>query len=93
MLTRKSLFLLVNHYGTGRNGERRYDDAIDMASNEFDNIVDETREYPPFLYYLILENMDSNPKYIDRLKWSRMSIEEKRNAFDDTIEELRKLKP
>ena len=47
--------------------------------------LDETREYPPFIYYLILVHI--NNKY----RWSTLSIEQKTKCFNDTIEELKKL--
>lgn len=91
MLTIDSLILLTRHYHT-ENNKNCFEDAIDLASKELDNVLDETREYPPFIYYLILENMDNNPK--NDWKWKRfhqMSREEKIEVFNDTIEELKKI--
>jgi len=91
MLTFNSLLLLVNNYHTEDNATP-FKDAIALASKELDNVLDETREYPPFIYYLILENMDNNPKNNwEWRKFSQMNKEEKIEVFNDTLEELKKL--
>jgi len=90
MLTEESVFLLAKHYHTEKFNDC-FGMAVELASAELSNVLDETREYPPFVYYLILENMDSNPKYIGGKTWSRMTIEEKTEAFNDTIENLKKI--
>lgn len=90
MLTLSSLILLVKHYHT-ENNANCFDDAIDLASKELSNVLDETREYPPFIYYLILEYMDDNPNYKFRETWKNMSVEEKTKAFNETINVLRVL--
>ena len=88
MLTLNSLILLVKHYHT-ENNKNCFKDAINLASKELDNVLNETREYPPFIYYLILENMDNNPKNDwGWKKFRQMSKEEKIEVFNDTINEL-----
>ena len=90
MLTEESLFLLAKHYHTEKHNEC-FGMAVELASEELDNVLDETREYPPFVYYLVLENMDGNQKYIGRKAWRAMSKEERTEAFNDTIENLKKI--
>lgn len=90
MLTEESVFLLAKHYHTEKFNDC-FGMAVELASEELDNVLDETREYPPFVYYLILENMDNNPKYIGGKMWSRMTTEERTEAFNDTIENLKKI--
>lgn len=91
MLNLNSLILLVKHYHV-ENNKNCFEEAINLASKELDDVLDETREYPPFIYYLILENMDNNPKNNwGWKKFSQMSKEEKIEVFNDTLKELKKL--
>lgn len=90
MLTIDSLFLLVKHYKTV-NDKDCFDKAISLAFKELNNVLDESREYPPFIYYLILEHMDKNPKYMYRCTWKNMNNEQKIIAFKETIEELKRI--
>jgi hypothetical protein len=82
MLSINSVILLAQHYRISNTKV-----AIDLASKELDKVLDETREYPVFIYYLILENMDNNPLY-DGKKFHFMSKDEKIEAFNDTINQL-----
>ena len=61
MLTIDNLILLVKNYLTEHN-KNCFEDAIDLASKEFNNMLDETLEYPLIIYCFILENMDNTPK-------------------------------
>lgn len=90
MLTIDSLCLLVEHYKTD-NHKDCFEKAIELASYELNNLLDETREYPPFIYYLILEYMDNNPKYMYGPTWMKMSKQQKITAFNETIEELKRI--
>lgn len=90
MITEDSLFHLVHHYHL-ENNDNCFEEAIDLASNELSNVLDTTREYPVFVYYLCLEHMDKNPKYKFGDTFSRMTDEQKTEVFNETIEELRKL--
>ena len=90
MITEDSLFHLVHHYHL-ENNDNCFEEAIDLASNELPNVLDTTREYPIFVYYLCLEHMDNNPKYKFGDTFRRMTNEQKTEVFNETIEELRKL--
>ena len=90
MLTIDSLFLLVKHYKTDKHRDC-FDEAILLASKELNNVLNESREYPPFVYYLILEHMDKNPNYVYKSTWKNMNNEEKTIAFEETIEELKRI--
>lgn len=90
MITEDSLFHLVHHYHL-ENNDNCFEEAINLASNELPNVLDTTREYPVFVYYLCLEHMDKNPKYKFGDTFSRMTDEQKTEVFNETIEELRKL--
>lgn len=90
MVTIDSLFLLVKHYKTDKDKDC-FDKAISLASKELNNVLDESREYPPFIYYLVLEHMDKNPKYMYKKTWKNMNNEEKAIVFRETIEELKRI--
>lgn len=90
MITEDSLFHLVHHYHL-ENNYNCFEEAINLASNELPNVLDTTREYPVFVYYLCLEHMDKNPKYKFGDTFSRMTDEQKTVVFNETIEELKKL--
>lgn len=62
MLTLDSLFHLVHHYHL-ENEPDCFNKAIKIGKDEFKEVLDTEREYPPFIYYLCLEHMDNNPKY------------------------------
>lgn len=83
-LTLDDLFQLVYHYKTQDN-EDPFNDAIELAESALNDVLDVTREYPPFIYYLILINMDN------RKRWSDMTNEEKIEEFHKTIECLKQL--
>ena len=58
-----------------------------MAETELNEILFPSREYPPFVYYLVLEHMDNNKKY-KGIKFSLMDNDEKTNVFKETLESL-----
>ncbi|MBR4590129.1 MAG: hypothetical protein IKO36_05625 [Bacteroidaceae bacterium] len=82
MINSKDLQMLIAHYRVNTP-----DEAIDLASKEFDNVVNKDREYPPFMYYMILSYLDGNMNYDKKFK--DMSMTEKRKVFDETIESLK----
>lgn len=90
MVTLDSLLLLVKHYHL-TNDSNCFEKAIDMANEELNEVLNTEREYPPFIYYLCLEQMDRNPKYKFGKTFRSMTDEEKTVVFNETIEELRKL--
>ena len=90
MVTENSLFHLVHHYHLV-NDHDCFDKAINMAEAELQEVLNDEREYPPFIYYLCLEHMDNNPKYKFGKTFRMMDNVEKTEVFNETIEELRKL--
>ena len=89
MVTEDSLFLLVKHYHL-TNESDCFDKAINMAETELPEVLNDEHEYPPFIYYLCLEQKDNNPKY-RWMKWSTMTTDERTELFNETIEALRNL--
>ena len=89
MLILDDLFELVYHYRV-QSEKDCFNKAIELASAELDDVLDDTREYPPFVYYLLLAHMDGNDKYYGR-KFSTMSRQERIDLFNDTIIGLKKL--
>lgn len=90
MVTIDSLFHLVKHYHLA-DDEDCFDKAIDMANNQLSDVLDKEREYPPFIYYLCLEQMDKNPKYKFGKTFIQMTDEEKTLVFNETISALKAL--
>lgn len=90
MVTIDSLFHLVKHYHLV-DDENCFDKAIDMANNQLSDVLDKEREYPPFIYYLCLEQMDENPKYKFGKTFIQMTDEEKTLVFNETISALKAL--
>lgn len=90
MVTIDSLFHLVKHYHLD-DDENCFDKAIEMASRELGEVLNTEREYPPFIYYLCLEQMDKNPKYKFGKTFSQMTDEEKTCVFNETISALKAL--
>ena len=90
MVTIDSLFHLVKHYHL-EDDENCFDKAIDMANNQLSDVLDKEREYPPFIYYLCLEQMDKNPKYKFGKPFIQMTDEEKTLVFNETISALKAL--
>lgn len=90
MVTIDSLFHLVKHYHL-EDDENCFDKAIDMANNQLSDVLDKEREYPPFIYYLCLEQMDKNPKYKFGKTFIQMTDEEKTLVFNETISALKAL--
>lgn len=90
MVTENSLYLLVSHYHLDNDGDC-FNKAISLAENELDEVLNNEREYPPFIYYLCLEQMEKNPKYKFTKSFSRMTDEEKTLVFNETISALREL--
>ena len=90
MVNENSLFHLVSHYHLDNDGDC-FNKAISLAENELDGVLSNEREYPPFIYYLCLEQMEKNPKYKFGNTFSRMTDEEKRSVFNETISALREL--
>ena len=86
MLLLDDLFQLVYHYRLS-NEKDCFNKAIEMARNELSAVLDDTREYPPFMYYLMLAYMDGNEKYYGK-KFCRMNDAEKTELFNETIEAL-----
>lgn len=83
-LSLDDLFQLVYHYKTQDRADP-FNDAIDLAETALGDVLDTEREYPPFIYYLILINMQN------RKRWYDMSDEEKTEEFHNTIKRLREL--
>lgn len=90
MITEKSLFRLVYHYHL-ENDPDCFNKAIETGKGDLKEVLDTEREYPPFVYYLCLEYMDNNPKYMFGKTFRSMDDNEKTEVFNETIEELRKL--
>jgi hypothetical protein len=92
MVNENSLFHLVRNYHLD-NDEDCFNKAISLAENELDEVLKSKneREYPPFIYYLCLEQMDNNPKYKFGKTFCRMTDEEKISVFNETISALREL--
>lgn len=90
MVTIESLFHLVRHYHL-ENDDNCFDKAIDMANNQLSDVLDKEREYPPFIYYLCLEQMEKNPKYKFSKTFHSMNDEEKTLVFNETISALKAL--
>lgn len=88
MVTIDSLFLLVKHYNL-EDDENCFDKAIEMANNQLSDVLDKEREYPPFIYYLCLEQMEKNPKYKFGKTFHLMTDEEKTCVFNETISALK----
>jgi hypothetical protein len=86
MLTINSLLLLVKHYHL-TDEKNCFSKAISMAETELNEILNPSREYPPFVYYLILEHMYNNPKYQGN-KFSMLNNDDKTNVFKETLESL-----
>ena len=86
MLTINSLLLLVKHYHL-TDDKNCFDKAISMAETELNEILNPSREYPPFIYYLCLEHMANNAKYIG-IKFSLLNDDEKTKVFKETLESL-----
>ena len=80
MLNTSSLVHLAHHYGT-----TDLEAGINFASKELDAVLDETREYPPFIWYLMLDHLDGKK----RLR--TMSREEKTEVFWEVINELKRI--
>lgn len=90
MVNIDSLFHLVRHYHL-TNESDCFDKAINMAEAELQEVLNDKREYPAFIYYLCLEHMDNNPKYKFGKTFRMMDDTEKTEVFNETIEELRNL--
>lgn len=90
MVNENSLFHLVRHYHLD-NDEDCFNKSISLAENELDEVLNNEREYPPFIYYLCLEQMEKNPKYKVSKSFSRMTDKEKTSVFNETISALRGL--
>ena len=90
MVTIDSLFHLVKHYHL-EDDENCFDKAIEMANNQLSDVLDKEREYPPFIYYLCLEQMEKNPKYKFGKTFHLMTDEEKTLVFNETISALKAL--
>lgn len=90
MINENSLFHLVSHYHLDNDGDC-FNKAISLAENELDEVLNDEREYPPFIYYLCLEQMENNPKYKFGERFSKMTCEEKTSVFNETISALRGL--
>jgi hypothetical protein len=90
MVTIDSLFHLVKHYHLD-DDENCFDKAIEMASNQLSDVLEKEREYPPFIYYLCLEQMEKNPKYKFGKTFHSMNDEEKTCVFNETISALKAL--
>lgn len=90
MVTIDSLFHLVKHYHL-TDDENCFEKAIDMAKSDLGKVLNTEREYPPFIYYLCLEQMENNPKYKFGKTFKSMNDEEKTLVFNETISELKAL--
>lgn len=90
MVTIDSLFHLVKHYHLVDDPDC-FQKAIDMANNQLADVLDNDREYPPLIYYLCLEQMDKNQKYMYGKTFRQMSDEEKTEVFNETISALKSL--
>ena len=90
MVTIDSLIHLVKHYHL-ENDDDCFNKAVCLAEKELCEVLNEEREYPPFIYYLCLEHLDRNPNYKNCKTFSCMNNDEKTNVFNETICELRKL--
>jgi hypothetical protein len=66
-----------------------FEKAIEMANNQLSDVLDKEREYPPFIHYLCLEQMDKNPKYKFGKTFNAMTDGEKTCVFNETISALR----
>ena len=88
MVTIDSLFYLASDYNLGKDDESLYK-AIELASKDFNEVMNKDREYPPFIYYICLEHMDNNPKYKFGKTFRMMSDDEKKSVFDETINALK----
>ena len=90
MVTIDSLLHLVKHYHLEDDSDC-FNKSLLLAEKQLSDVLDETREYPPFIYYLCLEHMDRNPKYKNGKTFSCMINDDKTRVFNETISELRKL--
>ncbi len=90
MITIDSLFHLVKHYHLAEE-ENCFEKAIEMANNQLSDVLDKEREYPPFIYYLCLEQIDNNPKYQYGKTFRTMTDEEKIGVFRETIDALKQI--
>lgn len=90
MVTIDSLFQLVKHYHLV-DDDNCFEKAIEMSNNQLSDVLDKEREYPPFIYYLCLEQMDKNPKYKFGKRFYSMTDEEKTLLFNETISALKEL--
>lgn len=90
MITENSLFHLVNHYHL-EDDPNCFEKAIEMANNQLPNVLDNKREYPPFIYYLCLEHMDKNQKYTFGKTFREMNNDEKTEVFNETIQQLKEI--
>ena len=62
-------------------------ESIQNAEKQMEEFLHPTKEYPPFVYYLVLEHMDGNTKYNKPLRL--MTDEEKTKVFNETINALK----
>ena len=88
MVTENSLFHLVKHYHL-ENDPNCFEKAIEMGKADLKEVLDTEREYPPFIYYLCLEHMDKNPKYLYGKTFMAMDDTEKIEVFNEMISALK----
>lgn len=84
-LSLKDLWYLVENYHL-ENNINGFEESIELAKNELSEILNPTKDYPPFIYYLILEHLDGSG-----INFMLSSEIDKEKYFNETIEELNKL--
>lgn len=90
MIVENDLFQLVAHYHL-ENADNCFENAINVAEKELQEVLNTEREWPPFIYYLCLMHMQNNPKYKFGKTFNKMNNDEKTIVFNETIEALRNL--
>ena len=95
MLTKESLKHLLKFFNFKFDWDedvtvkypKELSEAIQNLENQLEEFLHPTKEYPPFVYYLVLDHMDGNIKYNKLLRL--MTDEEKTNVFNETISALK----
>ena len=87
----EDLYHLVEKYGDKNEKDitKRAEDAIENSKSVIPELYNEDREFPPFLYYIVLSRLVRGDK---RKRWIDMTKEEKEEAVKETYDWLVELK-
>ena len=87
----EDLYFFADKYGDKEETDirKKVDSAIKNSKEVIPELYDESREYPPFLYYTIIAMLFRSEK---RKRWIDMTKPEKEQAVKEVYEWLGKLK-